>query len=140
MITLVENEISLEEYLTLREKVGWKKLTDKQATQALANCLYKVKAVDEDGQVVGMGRVVGDGAVVCYIQDLIVIPKVQKLGIGSMIIQKLKAYVEAVREEGSTMMLCLMCAKGREPFYEKHGFIQRPTDTLGPGLIQYLTE
>lgn len=140
MITLVENEISLEEYLTLREKVGWKKLTDKQATQALANCLYKVKAVDEDGQVVGMGRVVGDGAVVCYIQDLIVIPKVQKLGIGSMIIQKLKAYVEAVREEGSTMMLCLMCAKGREPFYEKHGFIQRPTDTLGPGMIQYLTE
>lgn len=140
MITLVENEISLEEYLTLREKVGWKKLTDKQATQALANCLYKVKAVDEDGQVVGMGRVVGDGAVVCYIQDLIVIPKVQKLGIGSMIIQKLKAYVEAVREKGSTMMLCLMCAKGREPFYEKHGFIQRPTDTLGPGMIQYLTE
>ena len=140
MITLVENEISLEEYLTLREKVGWKKLTDKQATQALANCLYKVKAVDEDGQVVGMGRVVGDGAVVCYIQDLIVIPKVQKLGIGSMIIQKLKAYVEAVREEGSTIMLCLMCAKGREPFYEKHGFIQRPTDTLGPGMIQYLTE
>lgn len=140
MITLVENEISLEEYLTLREKVGWKKLTDKQATQALANCLYKVKAVDEDGQVVGMGRVVGDGAVVCYIQDLIVIPKVQKLGIGSMIIQKLKAYVEAIREEGSTMMLCLMCAKGREPFYEKHGFIQRPTDTLGPGMIQYLTE
>ena len=140
MITLVENEISLEEYLTLREKVGWKKLTDKQATQALANCLYKVKAVDEDGQVVGMGRVVGDGAVVCYIQDLIVIPKLQKLGIGSMIIQKLKAYVEAVREEGSTMMLCLMCAKGREPFYEKHGFIQRPTDTLGPGMIQYLTE
>ena len=140
MITLVENEISLEEYLTLREKVGWKKLTDKQATQALANCLYKVKAVDEDGQVVGMGRVVGDGAVVCYIQDLIVIPKVQKLGIGSMIIQKLKAYVEAVREEGSTMMLCLMCAKGREPYYEKHGFIQRPTDTLGPGMIQYLTE
>ena len=69
MITLIENDISLEEYLTLREKVGWKKLTDKQAAHALANCLYKVKAVDADGQVVGMGRVVGDGAVVCYIPD-----------------------------------------------------------------------
>lgn len=65
-----------------------------------------------------MGRVVGDGAVVCYIQDLIVIPQVQAQGIGSQIIQKLKAYVESLREEGSTMMLCLMCAKGREPFYE----------------------
>ena len=132
MITLIENDISLEEYLTLREKVGWKKLTDKQAAHALANCLYKVKAVDADGQVVGMGRVVGDGAVVCYIQDLIVIPQVQAQGIGS--------YVESLREEESTMMLCLMCAKGREPFYEKHGFMQRPTDALGPGMIQYLTE
>ena len=140
MITLIENDISLEEYLTLREKVGWKKLTDKQAAHALANCLYKVKAVDADGQVVGMGRVVGDRAVVCYIQDLIVIPQVQAQGIGSQIIQKLKAYVESLREEESTMMLCLMCAKGREPFYEKHGFMQRPTDALGPGMIQYLTE
>ena len=88
MITLIENDISLEEYLTLREKVGWKKLTDKQAAHALANCLYKVKAVDADGQVVGMGRVVGDGAVVCYIQDLIVIPQVQAQGIGSGISTK----------------------------------------------------
>ena len=78
--------------------------------------------------------------VVCYIQDLIVIPQVQAQGIGSQIIQKLKAYVESLREEESTMMLCLMCAKGREPFYEKHGFMQRPTDALGPGMIQYLTE
>ena len=52
MITLIENDISLEEYLTLREKVGWKKLTDKQAAHALANCLYKVKAVDADGSLV----------------------------------------------------------------------------------------
>ena len=140
MITLIENEISREEYLSLRGQVGWKKLTDRQAEQALANCLYKVKAVTEDGQVVGMGRVVGDGAVVCYVQDLIVIPQVQAQGIGSQIIRKLKAYVESLREEGSTMMLCLMCAKGREPFYEKHGFMQRPTEALGPGMIQYLTE
>lgn len=36
------------------------------------------------------------------------------------------------------MMLCLMCAKGREQFYEKHNFIARPTDALGPGMIQYI--
>ena len=36
------------------------------------------------------------------------------------------------------MMLCLMCAKGREVFYEKHGFTARPTRQLGPGMIQYI--
>ena len=29
-------------------------------------------------------------------------------------------------------------AKGREKFYKKHGFIARPTESLGPGMIQYI--
>jgi GNAT superfamily N-acetyltransferase len=85
-----------------------------------------------------MGRIVGDGAVICYIQDLIVIPEVQGQHIGSQIIERLKEYVENLRADGTTMMLCLMCAKGREKFYLKHGFTARPTDNLGPGMITYL--
>lgn len=138
MVRLIENKMTVEEYLYLREMVGWKRLSKKQAELALDNCLFMVKAVDEAGELIGMGRVVGDGAVVCYIQDLIVVPGMQKSGIGSMIIDRLKKYVEDIREENTTMMLCLMCAKGREPFYLKHGFTARPTDGLGPGMIQYL--
>ena len=85
-----------------------------------------------------MGRVVGDGAVVCYIQDLVVIPKAQKSGVGGAILNRLKEYVKSITEEDTTMMLCLMCAKGREAFYIKHGFIARPTDNLGPGMITYI--
>ena len=138
MITLVENSISIDEYLYLREQVGWAQLTDKQAQLALENCLYNIKAVDEKGYILGMGRIVGDGAVICYIQDLVVIPEAQGKGVGSIIIDALINYVKEIKDEGSTMMLCLMCAKGREPFYEKHNFISRPTDKLGPGMIQYL--
>lgn len=138
MITLVENSITTSEYLKMRESVGWRKLSDKQATQAIERSLFFVKAVDEAGNIVGIGRIVGDGAVICYIQDLIVDPSQQGKNIGSMIIKRLIAYVEELREENTTMMLCLMCAKGREPFYEKHGFIARPTDNLGPGMIQFL--
>ena len=29
-------------------------------------------------------------------------------------------------------------AKGREKFYKKHGFIARPTESVGPGMIQYI--
>jgi N-acetylglutamate synthase-like GNAT family acetyltransferase len=85
-----------------------------------------------------MGRIVGDGAVICYVQDLIVVPGCQGNGIGSTILKRLTRFVESLRQEDSEMMFCLMCAKGRETFYEKHGFIARPTDTLGPGMIQYL--
>jgi hypothetical protein len=40
--------------------------------------------------------------------------------------------------EGTEMMLDLMCAKGREDFYRHHGFIARPTEKLGPGMIMYI--
>lgn len=138
MITLVENNITIEEYMYLREKVNWKKLSIRQSEQAIKNSLLVVKAVDSDGNVIGMGRIVGDGAVICYIQDLIVIPEIQGQKVGTMIIERLIKYVRDIKEEGTTMMLCLMCAKGREPFYEKNGFVARPTENLGPGMIQYL--
>ena len=44
----------------------------------------------------------------------------------------------SLTEEGTEMMLDLMCAKGREQFYSRHGFLARPTEHLGPGMIQYL--
>lgn len=138
MIKLIENDITKEEYIGIRKKVGWKKLSDKQAEAALNNCLFKVKACDEEGNIIGMGRIVGDGAVICYIQDLIVIPKAQGRGVGTLIISRLKEYVNDIREEGTTMMLCLMCAKGREDFYIKNGFTKRPTENLGPGMIRYI--
>lgn len=138
MITLVENSLTIDEYLYLRQQVGWVQLSDRQAQLALDNCLYNIKAIDEHGYIMGMGRIVGDGAVICYIQDLVVIPEAQGMGVGSMIIDRLIDYVKSIKEEDSTMMLCLMCAKGREPFYEKHNFIARPTEKLGPGMIQYL--
>ncbi|MBE5945649.1 MAG: GNAT family N-acetyltransferase [Lachnospiraceae bacterium] len=138
MVTLITNDISSEEYLYLREKVGWVKLSSRQTKQAIEKSLFIVKAIDDEGNVIGMGRIVGDGAVICYIQDLVVIPEAQGKGVGSLIIDKLISYVRSIKEDGTTMMLCLMCAKGREKFYEKHDFMARPTDSLGPGMIQYL--
>lgn len=137
MITLLENKILVDEYLALRSKVGWNVLSNGQAQKALENSLIVIGAY-EDGELVGMGRIVGDGAVICYIQDLIVVPEYQKHGVGSMMIHHLIEFVDGIRQPDSQMMLCLMCAKGREHFYEKHGFLARPTDNLGPGMIQYL--
>jgi GNAT superfamily N-acetyltransferase len=137
MLELRENVLDTETYFSLREQVGWVKLSEVQAQKAIDNCLFNVCAYI-DGEPVGMGRVVGDGAVVCYIQDLVVIPKAQKTGVGGAILNRLKEYVRSITEEDTTMMLCLMCAKGREEFYIKHGFIDRPTDKLGPGMITYI--
>jgi GNAT superfamily N-acetyltransferase len=137
MYTFIEDNRDAELYLNLRRQVGWVELTKQQAQKALDGSL-KIVTVYEEAVPVGMGRIVGDGAVVCYIQDLIVIPEFQSRHIGSLLIDRLIAYVKSITVTGNQMMLCLMCAKGREAFYEKHGFIQRPTGQLGPGMIQYI--
>lgn len=137
MVEIKENVLDRDTYLYLRQEVGWKRLSEHQVKLALSNCLYNVVAY-ENGEPVGMGRVIGDGAVVCYIQDLVILPECQGRGIGSMVIEKLMQYVESITEDGTEMMLCLMCARGREGFYKRHDFMARPTKNLGPGMIQYI--
>ena len=139
MLVFEENQLEVNTYLALRDAVGWKKLRKKQAQIALEHSLYIVVAL-ENGQPVGMGRLVGDGAVICYIQDLIVAPKHQGQKIGSQIIERLIGEARKMQLPRTELMLDLMCAKGREQFYQHHGFIARPTETLGPGMIQYLKE
>jgi len=137
MIVFKENKLDVDTYLYLRQQVNWKALTYNQANRAIKNSMY-IMTVYEADKPIAMGRIVGDGSVVSYIQDLIVIPSAQGEKIGSKLLEKLIEYVESITEEDTEMMLCLMCAKGRENFYKHHNFIERPTNNLGPGMIQYV--
>ena len=137
MVQLVEDQLDIDTYMELREAVHFPKLSRDQARRGLDNSLYTLVAF-KDGKAVGMGRIVGDGAIICYVQDLIIRPEVQGEGIGGLILESLRSFVVNIGFPGTTMMFDLMCARGREPFYKKHGFIARPTERLGPGMIQYL--
>ena len=137
MVQYVEDQLDIDTYLELRKAVEFRPLTRDQARKALNNSLYILTAF-QNGRAVGMGRIVGDGAVICYVQDLIIRPEVQGQGIGGLILETLKSCVMHEGYAGTIMMFDLMCARGREKFYKKHGFIARPTKDLGPGMIQYL--
>lgn len=134
---LKDNVLDVNTYLNLRKAVDWKPFTEEQAKKAIEGSILTVVAYDED-RPVGMGRIVGDGAVICYIQDLIVIPEYQGKGVGQKLMESLIDYVEELRLPDTQIMLDLMCAVGREDFYKKYGFIARPTDKLGPGMIMYI--
>ena len=125
---LKDNELDVKTYLELRTAVSWRSLTKEQAAAAIKGSLLTVVAYDGD-KPIGMGRIVGDGAVICYIQ---------KKGVGRMIIDRLVKFAKDIKFQDTEIMLDLMCAVGRENFYKKFGFIARPTDKLGPGMIKYI--
>ena len=134
---LKDNVLDASTYLNLRKAVDWKMLTEEQARRAIEGSMLTVVAYDGD-RPIGMGRIVGDGAVICYIQDLIVIPEYQGKGVGQLLMESLIDFVKELKLPDTQIMLDLMCAVGREDFYKRYGFTARPTEKLGPGMIMYI--
>jgi len=128
---LMDRLPTVEEYHRLREAVGWEKMDREPTEMGLHNSLYSV-CVLFDGRVIGYGRVVGDGAIFFYIQDIMVQPEFQKKGIGRRIMSAIMDYLKVHARTDS--FIGLMAAKDASKFYEKFGFEERPRD--GPGMFK----
>jgi GNAT superfamily N-acetyltransferase len=125
---LVERLATLEEYLRLREAVGWICQDIKATKIGLHNSLFSVCMIYKD-EVIAYGRVVGDGGIYFYIQDVIVLPKFQGKGIGKQIMNAIMNYLE--KNHHPNAFIGLMAAKGVTGFYEKFDFKKRPDDSPG---------
>ena len=79
-----------------------------------------------------MARIIGDQGMYFYIQDVIVLPKYQKQNVGFELMKKIMTYIEKNKKEN--MFIGLMAAKGKEGFYKKFGFVERPSEKYGPGM------
>lgn len=132
------HEISITEYNDLRASVDFITITPKRAKIALGNSLYTLIAMDGDTPV-GMARVVGDGGYVYFICDVIVRPAYQSQGLGRKIIENVLAWLESQVEEDETIMVNLMSAMNKEPFYEKLGFHKRPFGNHGSGMSRWIS-
>ena len=123
-----------KEYNELRQLAQWPTFDEELIREALANSLFSVAIENETGQIIGMGRVLGDKAIYLHIQDVIVRPQFQRQGIGKLIMNELLQYVDSIG--GKTTNIGLMSSKGREKFYKSFGFIERPSEKFGSGMIK----
>lgn len=131
------DSISVSDYNDLRASVDFITINDHRAHTALENALYKVIAYDGE-KPVGMTRVVGDGGYVYFICDVIVRPEYQSKGLGRRLIENTLGWLESQVDEGETIMVNLMSAMGKEPFYEKLGFHTRPFGNHGSGMSRWI--
>lgn len=129
--------ITINEYNDLRASVDFITIRPNRAETALQNSLYLIVARDGT-RPVGMARVVGDGGYVYFICDVIVRPDYQSRGLGRRLIETVLSWLREQVGEDETIMINLMSAMGKEPFYEKLGFHKRPFDNHGSGMSQWL--
>ncbi len=85
-IELRKRNPALNEYKSLRNSIGWWDTDSDETYKALNNSLFSVVAL-ENNEVVGIARVIGDGGLYFYIQDLIVNHDYQNNGVGKALMK-----------------------------------------------------
>ena len=117
-MTELEDDARLEaaDYLRLREAVGWRSVDcDAAVLQNALDLTWNVVA-REEGEVVGIGRLLDDGAFYATVWDVIVLPEAQRRGIGTAILERLLE-----RAAGRSIVALVASLAGR-PLYERYGF------------------
>ena len=136
MIRYLEHTPSAEEFNYLTNSVGWGIRKNNIVDEALKNTLYSLCVYDDD-KLIGYGRIIGDKTIFLYIQDIMVIPEYQSKHIGTGIMEILLKQINEYKKINSNIRTYLGASKGKESFYEKFGFISRPNEDLGAGMILY---
>ena len=120
---------SAEEFLYLRNSAEMGTRSLEGVKKGLGNELYGVLLYLKDSEeLVGMGRIVGDGGTVFHICDMVVKPEWQKKGAGTMIMNQLMNYIEELGFSDAYVNL-IADVNG---FYEKWGF--KPTHPRSKGM------
>lgn len=127
---------SANEYNMLTEAVGWGKRKESIIEEALKNTLYSLCVYDNE-KLIGYGRIIGDKTIFLYIHSVMVIPEYQGKGIGTGIMNELIKQIDEYKKVNPNIRTYLGASKGKESFYEKFGFVTRPNENLGAGMILY---
>ena len=132
MISIVQRKPTIEEYESIVASVGFR-THDRAAVEiALANTVFAVCAVD-DQEIVGVGRIVGDGAVSFLLTNIMVRPSHQRRGIGTRIVQSLCSQMETVPYKN--VVLEVVALPGSQQFYERFGF--KASRQAPPGMVRW---
>lgn len=115
-------------FKALSDETGWADRDVACFERALQGSWVVCRARDDDGRLVGIGRLVSDGALHAFMPEVIVTGAGRGAGFGAQVLAHLAA--EARRRGVDDVQL--FTAHGRVPFTERSGVVRHPED--GPGM------
>jgi ribosomal protein S18 acetylase RimI-like enzyme len=123
--------VDLTQVLDLYDSVGWTAYTrdPERLSRALAGSSTVVTAT-ENGELIGIARVVSDGASIAYLQDVLVRPSTQRAGLGRRLVLTALAPYADVRQK----VLLTDDEPAQKAFYESLGY--RETRDFGEGTLR----
>jgi len=127
---LAERVPSVEDYNRVRVAAGLSEKYAEAAIVGLANTVFGV-CVENRGEAVGIGRVIGDGGLFFEV-DIAVVPEHQKKGLGKTIMDALTSWLTV--NAPPTAFVSLIADEGLSGFYERYGFRVRSPEAPGMSL------
>ena len=129
--------ITPEEYIDMRLCVGWSGFPLEEAAEGIKHTAF-ICCIRENGKPIAIGRAIWDHGYIVFIADIIVRPEYQGQGLGRKVIENLMSRIKATLKPGYKIMISLLAAKGKEGFYKKFNFIDRPNEAFGCGMHQWI--
>lgn len=108
-----------QEYIDLRLEGGISGKSKEAATIGLKNSLFAVSIYDQ-GVLIGMGRIIGDGGAFFQVVDIVVKPSYQGKGLGKAVMRELMDYLDNHTYSGS--YVSLIADDPANKLYEQFGF------------------
>ena len=129
-----ENVLTSSIYSEMHEVCGFRSYEKEDIDYALAHDLFDVVVYD-GSKAIAMARLVGDGRIVFFLKDVMVHPDYQKRGCGDLLMRSIFSYLELHACNGA--YVGLMSTPNKETFYARYGFVKRPTEGLGSGMVLF---
>ncbi|MBX8937975.1 GNAT family N-acetyltransferase [Enterococcus gilvus] len=120
----------VDEYLALRKVCGLSDRGKNASKIGLSNSIYSViirRSADQE--LVGMGRLIGDGGTAYQIVDIAVHPSEQGKGLAKNIMQLLMTHIENEVDPQAYINLIADCPA--DNLYKQFGFVETAPESLG---------
>lgn len=120
-------------YQHLRVAAGLSAKTMEAAARGLPNSLFAVQVLLGD-EVVGMGRVIGDGGCFFQVADIAVLPAHQGNGLGKRIMREIMQFIET--EVPPSAYVSLIADGQAQDLYAQFGFKHTAPVSVGMALVR----
>ena len=118
-------------YQLLRVAAGLSAKSTEAAAKGLPNSLFAVQVLLGD-EVVGMGRIIGDGGCFFQVVDIAVLPAHQGKGLGKLIMREIRQFIDSDVPESAYVSLI---ADGQaQDLYAQFGFRHTAPASVGMAL------
>ena len=126
-VRIIEGDrVAVTEYRGLRAAIGWDPIAaNDEDLEAALGRTWNVTARAGDGRLVALVRVLDDGAVYASVWDMIVVPELQRRGIGRALFERVVARI------GARTLASLVATPAGAGLYRSAGFTQESRGAVG---------